>query len=228
MRRAVRFSRLNIPMRAIKHSRRFIFTIALGATALFCGCGRGKTVPLSEGGANSSSSAGAQFSEPPLDQQIEQKLDPLSKDDVDLYLKVMREAAGRVKNLTPADRAALDGAKRILAGSAPGRVPTPDDVKTLAQANLVATAMDQIVAGEMKLDGRTYRGIAEAVEAVVPNPAAGAASGVAGAPPPSHAPTPLQKRLSDANAANEKFLAPHREEIQRLFEVVRNPANLPK
>ena len=166
--------------------------------------------------------------EPPLDLQIEQKLDPLTKEDVELYLQVMRAAAERVKNLTPADRAALDGAKRILAGGASGRVPTPDDVKTLAQANLVATSMDQIVAGEMKLDGRTYRGIAEAVEAAVPNPAVEAASRVGGAPPASHASTPLEKRLNDVNSANEKFLAPYREEIQQLIVVVRNPANLPK
>ena len=173
-------------------------------------------------------SATANFAEPPLDQQIEQKLDPLTKEDVELYLKVMRAAAERVKNLTPADRVALDGAKKILAGSASGRVPTPDDVKTLAQANLVALAMDQIVAGEMKLDGRTYRGIAEAVEAAVPNPVTGAASGNNAAPSRAHAPTQLEKRLSDVNAANEKFLAPYREEIQQLIAVVRNPANLPK
>jgi len=228
MPRAVKFSRLNIPMRAIKYPRRFIFAIALCATALSCACGRGKTVPLPEGAANAPASADSKFAEPPLDQQTEQKLDPLTKEDVELYLKVMRAAAERVKNLTPADRAALDAAKRILAGSASGRVPTPDDVKTLAQADLVALSMDQIVAAEMKLDGRTYRGIVEAVEAVEPNPALGAAAGSDGAPPSSNTPTPLEKRLRDVNAANEKFLSPYREEIQQLLGVVRNPANLPK
>jgi hypothetical protein len=225
---AVRFSRLYIPMRAIKYPRRFIFAIALCAAALFCACGRGKTVPLPEGAANTFAPADSKFAEPPLEQQTEQKLDPLTKEDVELYLKVMRAAAGRVKNLTPADRAALDGAKRILGGSASGRVPTPTDVKTLAQANLVALSMDQIVAGEMKLDGRAYRGIAEAVEAVVPNPASGDAPGDGSAPSSNHAPTPLEKRLDDVNGANEKFLAPYREEIQELIAIVRNPASLPK
>jgi hypothetical protein len=225
---AVRFSRSNIPMRAIKYPRRFIFAITLCATALSCACGRGGIAPLSEGAANTSASADAKFTEPPLDQQTEQKLDPLTKEDVELYLKVMRAAADRVKKLTPADRAALDGAKRILAGGASGRVPTPDDVKTLAQASLVADSMDQIIAAEMKLDGRTYRGIVEAVEAVVPNPALGAAASVSGPPPSNHVPTPLEKRLTDVNAANEKFLAPYREEIQQLIAAVRNPANLPK
>jgi hypothetical protein len=225
---AVRFSRSNVSMRARKYLRRFIFAIVLCATALSGACGRGKTVPLSEGAANTSASADSKFAEPPLDQQIEQKLDPLTKEDVELYLNVMRAAAERVKNLTPADRAALDGAKKTLSGSASGRVPTPADVKTLAQANLVALSMDQIVAAEMKLEGRTYRGIAEAVEAVVPNPALGAASSDGSASPSNRNPTPLEKRLSDVNAANEKFLSPYREEIQQLLSVVRNPANLPK
>jgi hypothetical protein len=228
MQRAVRFSRLNIPMRSIEYLRRFLFAIVFCAAACFSACGSKESASRSGGAANAPASAGAKFSEPPLDRQIEQKLDPLTKEDVELYLNVMRAAAERVKNLAPADRAALDGAKKILAGSDSGRVPSPADVRTLAQANLVATSMDQIVAAEMKLDGRTYRGIAEAVEAVVPNPAAGAASGDRRAPPASHAPTPLETRLNDVNSANEKFLAPYGEEIQKLIAVVRNPANLPK
>jgi hypothetical protein len=228
MQRAVRFSRPNIPMRAIKYPRRFLFAFALCAAACFSACGSKDSVARPGGAANAPASAAVKFAEPPLDRQIEQKLDPLTKEDVELYLKVMRAAAERVKNLTPADRAALDGAKRILAGGASGRVPSPADVKTLAQANLVATSMDQIVAGEMKLDGRAYRGIAEAVEAVVPNPASGAAPGAGAAPPASHALTPLEKRLTEGNAANEKVLAPYSAEIQSLLAVVRNPANLPK
>jgi hypothetical protein len=98
----------------------------------------------------------------------------------------------------------------------------------LERANLVAISMDQVVAEEMKVDGRTYRGIAEAIESVIPNPAQGVASGGDAAPAPNHAPTPLEKRLSDVNAANVKFLAPYREEIQNLIAIVHNPANLPK
>ena len=225
---AVRFSRLNFPMRATNYSGRFIYAIVLCAAVVFSACKSKESAARSGGVPNAPASADAKFAEPPLDQQTEQKLEPLTKEDVELYMKVMRAAAERVKNLTPADRAMLDGAKKILAGSASGRVPTPADVKTLAQANLVALSMDQIVAAEMKLDGRTYRGIAEAVEAVVPNPALGLASGDGGAPPTNHTSTPLEKRLNDVNTANEKFLAPYRAEIQSLLAVVRNPASLPK
>jgi hypothetical protein len=214
---------------ASKNATRFAVAATFCFAVLLWGCGQKQTAPLTEGAENLPS--GTKPSEPPLDQQIEQKLDPLTKDDVELYLKVMRTAAERVKNPTPADQAALDGAKKIIAARTTGHVPTPDDVKTLAMANLVAISMDQIVAEEMKLDGRSYRGIAEAIEAAVPNPLLPGGSGGSTAPaatPTDHALTPLEKRLSDVNAANEKFLAPYGPDIQKLIAIVRNPANLPK
>jgi hypothetical protein len=202
--------------------------IALWAAVCFAGCGRKESAPLSEGGETSPASANAKPVEASLEQQTEQKLDPLTKEDVELYLKVMRAAAERAKNPLAADKAALEGARKILAGSASGRVPTPGDVKTLERANLVAVAMDQIVAEEMKLDGRMYRGIAEAIESVLEPPTAAVPLGKDGKPVPDHVPTPLEKKLSDVNAVNGKFLEPYREEVQKLMSVVRNPANLPK
>src|ERR1700681_1842479 len=228
MLRAVRFPRRNIPMRSLKHSETLAVTILICVSASFFSCGRRDSARLPENVDKSPAAAEEKLSEPPLDQQTEQKLDPLTKQDVELYLKVMRSAAERVKNLTPADKAALEGAKKILARSASGHVPTQDDVKTLERANLVALSMDQIVADEMKIDGRTYRGIAEAVESAVQDPARVVVPGKGGQPAPDHPPTPLEERLSGVNAANAKFLAPYRDEILRLLPIVRNPANLPK
>ena len=179
-------------------------------------------------GENSPALPGAKPVEASIVLQTEQKLDPLSKDDAELYLKVMRAAADRVKNPSPSDKATLESAKKILAGRASGRVPTQDDVKTLQRATLVALSMDQIVAEDMKLDGRTYRGIAEAIESAVQNPALAETSGKASKPPRDSAPTPLEERLSSVNSANGKFLSPYREEILKLLPVVHNPANLPK
>ena len=215
-------------MRNANFFRKFPLATILCAAAYLSGCGRNQTAPLSEGGENFPASAAAKPAELPLDQQIEQKLDPLTKQDVDLYLKIMRAAAERVKNPTPADRTALEEAKKILGVGAAGRAPSPDGVKTLERANLVAISMDQLVAEDMKLDGRMYRGIVEAVESVVPNPFMGKTSRDNAASALDHTPTPLEKRLSDVNAANAKFLAPYREEIQILVGIVRNPANLPK
>jgi hypothetical protein len=220
-------------LRKFRNAWRLLLAIALCAALSLTSCGHKEISAPSEGGGNSSAStaanpAGLEPPELPIDQQTEQKLDPLSKDDVDLYLKVMRAAADRVKNPLPADKAALDGAKKVLGASAAGHLPTPADVKTLERANLVAISMDQIVAEEMKLDGRTYRGIAEAVESVVSNPVLRAASGEGGAPVPARVPTQLEKRIGDVNAANEKILVPYRDEIKKLVAAVRDPANLPK
>jgi len=215
-------------MRASKRFRTLWLGIVLCAAVSFAGCGHREAGPLSEGGENSPAAPGVKPAEASLEQQTEQKLDPLTKDDVELYLKVMRAAAERVNNAAPADKTALEGAKQILARSASGHVPTQDDVKTLERANLVALSMDQIVADEMKIGGRTYRGIAEAIESAVQAPAPAVVPGKGVQPVPDHTPTPLEQRLSGVNAANEKFLAPYRGEIQKLLSIVRNPANLPK
>src|SRR5258708_38248966 len=114
----------------------------------------------------------------------------------------MRGAAERGKNPAPADKAALEGAKKIIAGGASGRVPTQDDVKTLERADLVALSMDQIIADEMKIDARTYRSIAEAVESAIQTPAPALTSGKGVQPSPDHVPTPLEERLSGLNTAN--------------------------
>ena len=203
-----------------------IFLAALVCAAFaFLGCNRsGKA----SSGDQSTAAAPAEPPELPLDRQTEQKLDPLTKNDVDLYLKVMRAATERVKTPRPGDTATLQDARKILAARATGRVHTHDQVLTLQRANLLALSMDQIVAEEMKLDGRTYRGIAEAIEAVVPNPDLGPAPEEAKPSGASSALTPIEKRLNDVNAANKQFLAPYDEEIQKLIAVVRNPANLPK
>ena len=215
-------------MRTPQRIRTRCLGILLCAAVSLAGCGRKESTPLSEGGENSPAASGTKPAEATIEQQTEQKLDPLTKDDVELYLKVMRTAAERVKNPAPADKAALETAKKILADSAKGHVPTQDDVKTLERANLIALSMDQIIAEEMKMDGRTYRGIAEAVETAVQNPGSAVAPAKSGQPVPVQSATPLEQRLASVNAVNEKFLAPYRAEIQRLLPVVRNPSNLPR
>src|ERR1700682_1808165 len=108
-------------MRTSKRVRTLWLGILLSAAVPFAGCGRKESTPLSEGGENSPAASGAKLAEATIEQQTEQKLDPLTKDDVELYLKVMRAAAERVKNPAPADKASLEGATKILARSASGR-----------------------------------------------------------------------------------------------------------
>jgi hypothetical protein len=212
---------MKIAPRASRYVLNFLLATVFSLAAALIACGGKEAAQPSSRDSNSTTEP----PEIPMEQQTEQILAPLTQDDVDLYLKVMRAAAQRVKNPLPADTAALEGAQKILGASVSGRIPTHDDVITLERANLVATSMDQIVADEMKLDDRTYRGIAEAIEAVVPNPNVAAFSST---PAPEHTLSPLEIRLNDVNAANKKFLAPYWQDIQKLIAVVRNPTNLPK
>jgi hypothetical protein len=198
--------------------------ILLCAAVFAAGCGRNQTAPLSEGAEHTTVPPGTVPAEAPLNLQTEQKLTPLTRDDIALYLRVMHLAALRVKNRLPTDRAALLTAKQILDARDSGRTPTPDDARMLQHAMLVATGMDQLVAEEMKIDVQKYRGIAHAVEAVIPNPLL--------PPDPAGQPaenslTKLQRRLQEVDAANAKLLAPYRKEIQQLLAVVHNPADLP-
>src|SRR5216684_8990596 len=105
-------------MPVLPHLRCCLLAAMLGVVLAQGGCGRNQTAPPSEGAENSPATPNAPPVEASPEQQTEQKLDPLTKDDVELYLKVMRAAAGRVNNPAPADRAALERATKILAGSA--------------------------------------------------------------------------------------------------------------
>src|SRR5258708_13201870 len=118
-------------MRTSKRVRTLWLGMALCAAVPFAGCGHREAGPLSEGGENSPATPGTKPAEASLEQQTEQKLDPLTKDDVELYLKVMRAAAGRVNNPAPADRTTLEGATRILPPTPSARAPTPPHAKTL-------------------------------------------------------------------------------------------------
>jgi hypothetical protein len=161
---------------------------------------------------------------PPL---TEQKLDPLTADDVATYLRVMQAAADRVQNPTAEDKSTLAEAQKIMAAAGAGHVPSSSDARTLERASQIGTEMDQIVAEEQHIDPATYIGIALAVEAVVPDPQL-PTTAKKSPQPPVVPPSPLSRRIAAANAANEITLAPYRDEIEKLLIVVRNPANLPK
>ncbi len=107
---------MKIAPRASKIVLRFFLAMLFCAATALTACGGKETAQPSQG-TESSTAAPPEI---PLEQQTEQKLDPLTQDDVDLYLKVMRAAAERVKNPLPADTAALDGAKK---GFSPPALP---------------------------------------------------------------------------------------------------------
>ena len=137
-------------MHTSKRPRAVWFGVAICAIIVVQGCGRKETAPPSEGSENLLAAPGVKPIEATPEQQTEQKLDPLIKADVELYLKVMRTAAERLKNPTPDDKATREAAKRILAGGSSRHVPTPDDAKTLERETLLATAMDRSTMGGLQ------------------------------------------------------------------------------
>jgi hypothetical protein len=200
---------------------RFAAPLVLLAAFYPAGCSRNQPPPLSQtAGPTSPNSTGI----PPL---TEQKLDPLTASDVEMYLSVMRAAAARVQNPTADDKATLAQAEQIVKAADAGHVPNSSDARTLERASEIGTEMDQIVAEDRHMDAAAYLGVALAVEAVVPNPQIVATEKKmqedAGSPQ-----SPLDRRIAAVNAANRIFLTPYRDEIERLLAIVRNPANLPK
>ncbi len=196
-----------------------LFLCAVVAVVGLGGCNRDHPRPI----ARVSVSAGATPTGiPPL---TEQKLDPLTESNVELYLRVMRAAAERVRVPNSEDMQTIARARQIISAAATGHVPSSTDADTLQRATQICLAMDQIVAREMQIDPNRYLAIADAIEAVVPNPDLVAPQVESTGIPPR---SPLERRLVSVNAANEAFLASYRGEIQRLLSVVRNPSNLPK
>jgi hypothetical protein len=181
---------------------------------------------VSQGNENAPYAPAQTPQEASLQLQTEQKLAPLTADDVQLYLRVMRGAAQRVQVPTAQDLAILSRAGEILQSSSSGKLPTMQDVQTLERANLVALHMDQVVAKETGVDAHEYRGVAEAIEFALFDPPAAATTK---APPiPPHSSPLLEARLGEVYAANRKFLQPYTSEIQRLVKIVREPSRLPK
>ena len=202
-----------------KRSARIFFLRTIFALCAVSGCGRNHPPPLAQiAGGSGSTTTGI----PPLN---DQKADRLTQTDVELYLSVMRAAAGRVRNPNAEDTQTLAQARQIVSAAANGRVPSSSDASTLQHASQICLAMDQIVARELQIDPANYTAIADAIETVVPNPDLPAPQQQLGELPPR---SPLERRLAEVDAANQVFLAPYRGEIQSLLAVVRNPANLPK
>jgi len=81
------------------------------------------------------------------------EFEPLTAADLDLYLKVMREAAARLGALSQSDREALQLWRDASNGTNAAQVPTADQVAALQRAGELA-AMDATVARGMGLEQR--------------------------------------------------------------------------
>jgi hypothetical protein len=149
---------------------------------------------------------------------------PLTTDDVQLYLDVMRAAAERLRHPPAADLAARELAKQAEAKMQQGH---PEQV-TSAELEAIDTTgdlqghADRLVVAERHIDNQRYERIVDRVEdAVVPPQFDFTGDGDPGDGHP-YVPTAHDRAVAAAHDANVKFLAPHRDEIRALQTVVRD------
>ena len=145
---------------------------------------------------------------------------PLTQDDVNLYLEVMRTAAVRVNHMTPADKATLSRMNRLQTDIEAGRIPTPsegDRAAEIIQRGLkLQSAMDEIIAEEKQMDVEGYTSVRDWIEGLVFR--TGATSDETDVEGRPMTPAEIQTLL-----ANKRVLAPYVPEIERLYQVVRIP-----
>jgi hypothetical protein len=143
----------------------------------------------------------------------------LNQEDVNLYLELMREAAKRVQNLLPGDIAALARMNKVQDDMEAGRIPTPvtgdPAAEVIARGMMVKQAMDEVIAEEHGLDVEHYRSIRDQIERTI-NPTNSF---------PDEGEEVLGQRATRQEAetqlANKKILAPHADEIEQLYQLVR-------
>ncbi len=159
------------------------------------------------------------------------EFETLTRADVDLYLKVLRVAADRVKNMPQADRDVLNAFHRMTTGAGAGQIPTPEQMASMQRAGELMT-IPSVVAREMGVEKR-YRSIDSRAEHFL-MPMDGASSGDEDEVMTAEQRAALKQRIQrfrqrrDADAAT---LQPYREEIAALrkqVDFLRHPESIPK
>ncbi|MHB8453840.1 MAG: hypothetical protein ACYDDO_03900 [Acidiferrobacterales bacterium] len=159
---------------------------------------------------------------------------PLTQDDIALYLKIMRDAAQRLRTLSPADRKIIADYQALASGDTGQQQvadQSPEAVSARRRQNERAlqlmTAMDEIIATDEHVDIERYHAIKDRVEAAI-SPADCDACGDSDSAdtdsdnePQDPEQKPETDRLATIARADARTLAPYRAEIQALLRVVR-------
>ncbi|MDF2688722.1 MAG: hypothetical protein K0Q80_1687 [Microvirga sp.] len=146
-----------------------------------------------------------------------EELPPLTKDGIDLYLRVMRTAADRMKRLPPQDQALIK--KMTNMNSWKGGPPTSSELDRYYQL----TSMDETIAQEMGVSDayQAARGKVTDQASICPAPC-GESEGESGTPPESSMSTAEEKQLE----AEQALVKPHLDEIRKLEAQVRPSVHL--
>ncbi len=157
------------------------------------------------------------------------EFDPLTVADVDLYLKVMRAAADRVKALSGADRAALKTYADLTSGRAPAQVPSPDQMAAMERATDLL-ALDTVVAREMGVVTR-YRSIASRVPKFGMPEMGGEGDDEPMTPEQRAALRQRVERFRQRRSHDAAMLEPRRQEIEALqkqVDLITHPESIPR
>ena len=149
------------------------------------------------------------------------EFEPLSPGDVELYLKVMRAAAERLKNLSRADREALAALRNTQSNPGRGQMISAEQIAAISRTTELMS-MDSVIAKEMGISKRY-----QSVSARVPLMSMGRMTGEGDAsddPPMTEEQKRERKlrieRFRLRNQLDDAALAPHREEILSLQKQV--------
>ena len=156
------------------------------------------------------------------------EFDPLTGADVEMYLKVMRTAAERIRTMSAADRAVLKAYRKMTASPDPNQIPSAEQIMALQRAGELMT-MDSAVARELGV-GRRYTSIAGRVTTFI-TPMDGAGDSE---PMTSEQRARLKARIErfqDRRKLDAATLGPHRDEIQSLqkqVNLILHPESIPE
>ena len=152
------------------------------------------------------------------------ELRPLTPADVELYARVMREAARRLDRAPATEAAAPTRAaaqERSTAGTDPG--PLSPDVRSSTLAAAPPARMDDRIVRDHQLDAARYGLVRDRIESILAGSTAPAAAGLAvlagGAVSAEHAQFLSRERARVA--ADSAVLAPRRVELRALIRRVR-------
>jgi hypothetical protein len=142
---------------------------------------------------------------------------PLTKDGIELYLRVIRTAADRMKKLPPQDQALIK--KMTNMNSWKGGPPNLSELERYYQL----TSMDEAVAQEMGVSDayQAARGKITDQASICPAPC-GESEGESGTPPESSMSTAEEEQLE----AERALVGPHLDEIRKLEAQVRPSVHL--
>jgi hypothetical protein len=157
------------------------------------------------------------------------EFEPLSAEDVQLYLKVMRTAAERLKNLPPADREIIKAFRKMTTNPDPARLPTPEQMKVMQRAPELMT-MDATVARELGVS-RRYGSVSGRI-GIIGMPTGGGSGDDEPMTPEQRAQLKLRiQKFAELRRLDEAAFAAYREEIgalQKQVNLMMHPENIPQ